>query len=311
MEDGTSTTPRHNEGTRTTGAVACLPAVSTQACELRDLLDRLADSGWPALEREPLGEWMLRAADGVTNRANSVLTSGPMPSLGPAVDAAGYSGPDTNSTAFAAMALHAEGATAAATAATSWLAGTRSADGGFPFFGDPTQPSDGNSTGVVLLALTTVSGTVDDQAVAALAALQSPCGADPADVGGIAFQPSGGVIAPDQMATIQALLGLDGLAFPFVTLDRWHDASATCSVDVPTTTATPTTVAAAPVTTTGAVPDPTAPAATAPTGTDELARTGGGIGGLGDGGLAALGVLLLASGAVVASAERRRRHIGA
>lgn len=225
----------------------------------------------------------------------------------PAVDAAGYSGPDTNSTAFAAMALHAEGATAAATAATSWLAGTRSADGGFPFFGDPTQPSDGNSTGVVLLALTTVSGTVDDQAVAALAALQSPCGADPADVGGIAFQPSGGVIAPDQMATIQALQGLDGLAFPFVTLDRWHDASASCSVDVPTSTATPTTVAAAPVTTTGAVPDPTAPAAVAPTGTDELARTGGGIGGLGDGALAALGVLLLASGAVVASAERRRR----
>mgnify|MGYP001605946499 CR=1 FL=1 len=67
-----------------------------------------------------------------------------------ALAAARYSFPHTNSTALAAMALHAEGATAAATAATSWLAGPRSADGGFPFFGDPTQPRDGNSTGVVL-----------------------------------------------------------------------------------------------------------------------------------------------------------------
>jgi hypothetical protein len=229
----------------------------------------------------------------------------------PAVDAATYSGPDTNSTAFAAMALHAGGATAEAAAATSWLSGTRSADGGFPYFGDPTQPSDGNSTGVVLLALTTVSGTVDAQAVSALAALQTPCGADPADVGGIAFQPAAGVIAPDQMATIQALQGLDGLAFPFVTPNLWHDASASCTVDAPTTTATSTTLTAAPVTTAGIATDTTVAAAAASTGTDELARTGGGIGGIGDGELAALGVLLLASGAVIASAERRRRHVGA
>ena len=39
-------------------------------------LDELADRGWPALEREPLGPWALRFADGVTNRANSVLPSG-------------------------------------------------------------------------------------------------------------------------------------------------------------------------------------------------------------------------------------------
>lgn len=52
------------------------------------VLDRLADHGWPALEREPLGPWTLRAADGVTNRANSVLATGEPVDLPSAVDAA-------------------------------------------------------------------------------------------------------------------------------------------------------------------------------------------------------------------------------
>lgn len=41
------------------------------------LLDRLADSGWPTIERERFGGWVLRASRGVTNRANSVLCAGP------------------------------------------------------------------------------------------------------------------------------------------------------------------------------------------------------------------------------------------
>lgn len=49
------------------------------------VLDRLADRGWPALEREELEGWMLRAAAGVTNRANSVLTAGSVADLGRAV----------------------------------------------------------------------------------------------------------------------------------------------------------------------------------------------------------------------------------
>lgn len=52
------------------------------------LLDRLADRGWPALERAPLDDWTLRAADGVTNRANSVLTAGEVADLPGAVEAA-------------------------------------------------------------------------------------------------------------------------------------------------------------------------------------------------------------------------------
>ncbi|MDR6611029.1 GNAT family N-acetyltransferase [Leifsonia sp. 1010] len=51
-------------------------------------LDRLADHGWPALEREQLEGWTLRASSGVTNRANSVLTSGAVDDLDSAVDAA-------------------------------------------------------------------------------------------------------------------------------------------------------------------------------------------------------------------------------
>lgn len=48
-------------------------------------LDRLADRGWPALEREPLQGWTLRASAGVTNRANSVLTAGRVQDVAAAV----------------------------------------------------------------------------------------------------------------------------------------------------------------------------------------------------------------------------------
>lgn len=41
--------------------------------------DRRAAPGWPAVESEPLGGWLLRASSGYTNRANSVLALGPAP----------------------------------------------------------------------------------------------------------------------------------------------------------------------------------------------------------------------------------------
>src|SRR5688500_3030103 len=76
MEDGTSATPRHPEGTETTGTegTSPLPAVSeTQTCELRDLLDRLADK-WSLLVVELLGHGTLRFTelrrqiDGISQR---------------------------------------------------------------------------------------------------------------------------------------------------------------------------------------------------------------------------------------------------
>lgn len=41
-----------------------------------DDLQRVMVGAWPPLETEPLGDWLLRAADGFTGRANSVLTAG-------------------------------------------------------------------------------------------------------------------------------------------------------------------------------------------------------------------------------------------
>ncbi|MDI2033056.1 GNAT family N-acetyltransferase [Paenarthrobacter nitroguajacolicus] len=38
----------------------------------QSLLEDLMDKAWPALEREESGEWVLRASEGVTQRANSV-----------------------------------------------------------------------------------------------------------------------------------------------------------------------------------------------------------------------------------------------
>ncbi|MBM7027135.1 GNAT family N-acetyltransferase, partial [Clavibacter zhangzhiyongii] len=51
------------------------------------LLDDLADRGWPADARERHGGWILRAAGGVTKRANSALPAGPVADAEDALDA--------------------------------------------------------------------------------------------------------------------------------------------------------------------------------------------------------------------------------
>lgn len=51
-------------------------------------LERIAALGWPGLEQERLGDWLLRASGGFTGRGNSVLPVGdPGRSLGEAIDA--------------------------------------------------------------------------------------------------------------------------------------------------------------------------------------------------------------------------------
>jgi GNAT superfamily N-acetyltransferase len=53
-----------------------------------DDLQRVMVDGWPPLERAPLGDWVLRAAGGFSNRANSAMTAGsPGTELADAVDA--------------------------------------------------------------------------------------------------------------------------------------------------------------------------------------------------------------------------------
>ncbi|MFD1175523.1 GNAT family N-acetyltransferase [Paenibacillus puldeungensis] len=48
--------------------------------ELAVLLEELAANSWPPRESRRLGTWRLRANEGVTTRANSVLAAGPFPS---------------------------------------------------------------------------------------------------------------------------------------------------------------------------------------------------------------------------------------
>jgi len=76
----------------------------------------------------------------------------------PAPDPEAFTGPDTNSTALAAMALEAVGEKAAAAKAVKSLVASQNPDGGWGYtFG---SPSDANSTGLILAAL---DGTSDGE----------------------------------------------------------------------------------------------------------------------------------------------------
>jgi hypothetical protein len=135
----------------------------------------------------------------------------------PAVDAAAFSGPDTNSSAMALMGLATQGVTPDHDAVT-WLDGVRTSTGGWPYFGDATEPADASSTGLVLAALRTVTGASDTEGLAALRTFQIPCEAgDPSDVGGLFFQAQeDGSELPDTFSTTQGLWGLGDVAFPVV-----------------------------------------------------------------------------------------------
>ena len=131
-----------------------------------------------------------------------------------APDATNYSGPDTNSTALAVVALNAVRRHAEADRAARWLASHQNADGGWAYFPSRGASTDANSTGLVLMALRAhglqpagVRSTRTRTGYQALAALQRGCAAAVGDRGGIAFQ-TGGV--PDELATAQATLGLFG-----------------------------------------------------------------------------------------------------
>ena len=73
MEDGTSRSPRHTEGTTRVPERGPTRVELTQTCEIRDLLDRLADK-WSLLVVELLGEGtkrfsqLRREIDGISQR---------------------------------------------------------------------------------------------------------------------------------------------------------------------------------------------------------------------------------------------------
>ncbi len=216
----------------------------------------------------------------------------------PAVDPNTFSGPDTNSTALGALGLHAHGATTEVTNGIAALQAVRNAGGGWGFLARADQGTDANSTGLVVEAIRTVTGAPDARGTAALLALQVGCTAPAADRGGIAFQAgSGGVLAPDGLATAQATAALAGVALPIAPQTIAGDLPVPCP--------------AAPTTTVGALGGPAQPATTmtpaarnvAPAqAAEELPRTGTPTAPFAVGAL----VALVAGGACVAGARRRR-----
>jgi LPXTG-motif cell wall-anchored protein len=222
----------------------------------------------------------------------------------PAVDPTTFVGPDTNSTALAALGLVAQGDTSAAAKSEAALRAVRNPGGGWGFLARNDQPTDANSTGLVLEALRTVSGVADEQGVRALVALQVGCTGAVADLGGVAFQPGAkGQLVPDTLATVQATPALAEVALPIT--------AATISSDVPTPCAsTPTTVSTTPSTvqvtgTTVASSGSTVPVSTttvAAATSAQLPRTGGS-----SAPIVIVAVCLLAAGALFVVGARRRR----
>lgn len=79
--DDTNLTVRDDTGVERTvplGEVAAGKPVPPRPASHREIiaLERVAAAGWPAPDTGRLGDWLLRAADGWTNRANSVLPLG-------------------------------------------------------------------------------------------------------------------------------------------------------------------------------------------------------------------------------------------
>ena len=218
----------------------------------------------------------------------------------PAVDPDTFAGPDTNSTAVAAEALHALGATPSADP-VAWLHSVRTSSGGFAYLGLSTLSADANSTGLVTQALQALTGSPDTAGLVALATFQAGCSADPLDRGGVAFQPDGsGDLFPDILATVQAIWGLSGQTLPVLDASISSSVPAVCAVVATTTTST--TVAAATTTSTttaAAVTEGTTPTAGTAA---ELPRTGS------DSDIEVLlGVVLLALGSGLVLAARRVR----
>ncbi|MFG3017834.1 prenyltransferase/squalene oxidase repeat-containing protein [Streptomyces sp. NPDC048254] len=118
---------------------------------------------------------------------------------------------DTNSTAAAVQALAALGGHDDAVGkAVTWLKAQRNKDGGWGY--TPGSPSDTNSTGVVIGALTAAGESPDKAAADLIAKWSIPCDEDGG--GGLAYQPDKkGKLAANADATAAGVLGLLGKGF--------------------------------------------------------------------------------------------------
>lgn len=81
--DATSTVVRTEDGTATTIALGDIvsgkpvpPRPSPRMRIAAEELCRLSNASWPAVQTRPLGDWLLRASDGFSARASSVMATG-------------------------------------------------------------------------------------------------------------------------------------------------------------------------------------------------------------------------------------------
>ena len=215
----------------------------------------------------------------------------------PPVDPNMFTGPDTNSTALAVLALQAHGVSAPASDGADALGTVRNPGGAWGYLAQSDQTTDANSTGIVMAALRAVNGTTDAAGLDSLLALQVGCDAAPADQGGIAFQAGpDGALAPDALASVQAIPALAGIVLPMGQASITDDVVDAC----PATTGSTTTTVAPTTTVTTVVA--AAPPATTADPSAQLPRTGA------SSGLAALvAAVMLLVGVVAVSSARRSR----
>lgn len=207
--------------------------------------------------------WLLdqRCVDGsyVAFRADTTVPC-------PAVDAASFVGPDTNSTALALLGLSSQGMSVLAAPSATWLLDMHDATGAVPYFGDPSLPGDANSTALVVAAIRGFATTPATQ-LDGLMTFQLAC--DSTAIGAFAFQPdTDGVLWPDTFATAQALWAL-GAALPVADATMAEGGAAACAsttttTSAPTTSAPSTTGAIVTTTTAAIVETTTTPIATLP-----------------------------------------------
>ena len=116
-----------------------------------------------------------------------------------------FTGPDSNSTALAAMALRSVGKRSQANKAIAYLKTLQNGNGGFAYYagGD----SDANSTGLALAALrgTGANGSRIAKATGWLKSVQLRCGAPAANRGLVPFQAGG---PGNYLASAQSAIGL-------------------------------------------------------------------------------------------------------
>lgn len=146
--------------------------------------------------------WLLaqQCSDGSfeSHRANTSVPCGKS-------DSVNFSGPDSNSTAMAAIALAFAGKNSQARKAITWLNGIQGDDFGFPYYAGGA--SDGNSTALVVRAMETVqpqdrSARVPN-AKNFLASLRLKCSSG----GGLAYQkgqPANGMASADSLLTFSS-----------------------------------------------------------------------------------------------------------